>query len=265
MRQEFENQSGNDSPKESKFLKVEENTRGIKRPHSKVDKDSLTNAEGIRSIPQSIFGQAPTPDLVEHVRMFLKHAINSNMETKRKLESNPKFQLVEIEIEAKLGTIIDRNTNKRIQLPVYDETVCTYENIRFNSDMSMQQHQQYNQFLNSFVSNTKSSENMRYEHTKVVDEFITTPEFKIRRTRDHATKELKRVIYKKRLSDLNIFMPTHPLDIRISVNLECVFRNDCDAGRLEHQRIKDRLSYASYPFQVDLTQVKNNDNVQTFN
>ena len=214
----------------------------------------------LRNIPSCIFGSPPIPDLVEHVRKFLRHTILSSAQRKIQLEASPKISQVEFEIEAKLGTIIDKNTNTRIKLPVYSETVCTYDNVRFDADMTMIQHRKYNEFLNSLVS----SAGLKYKHTKEVDEFISNPEFKLRRTRDFITKEVTQVISKHRLGDLHIYNPAHPLDIRLSVNFECTMKEKVQGGRVDHQRIKDRLSYTAFPLQIDLTQVKNHENVINF-
>ena len=214
----------------------------------------------LRNIPSCIFGSPPIPDLVEHVRKFLRHTILSSAQKRIQLEASPKISHIELEIEAKLGTIIDKNTNTRIKLPVYSETVCTYDNVRFDADMTMIQHRKYNEFLNSLVS----SAGLKYKHTKEVDEFISNPEFKLRRTRDFITKEVTQVISKHRLGDLHIYNPAHPLDIRLSVNFECTMKEKVQGGRVDHQRIKDRLSYTAFPLQIDLTQVKNHENVINF-
>ena len=250
----------NDEHTQAKVTSGEANSSLNKK--RSIENEPNTKKAKISAIPVSMFGEPPVPDLVDHVRKFLIHTLKTNEKLRVQLEQHPKIESVEIEIESKLGEIIDKSTNLRIKLPIYDETICTYENVRFNSDMSMKQHKQFNQFLNSFVANPTSSYRTTYEHKIEVDEFVNTPEFKLRRTLDSKTRDIKQVIHKKRIGDLNIYMPAHPLDIRISVNLECKMKDSKTIGPSQHQRIKDRLSYTMNPFRVDLTQVKNHENVR---
>ena len=61
---------------------------------------------------------------------------------------------------------------------------------------------------------------------------------------------------------MEVFLPSWPLDYRISVNLEAHLDEQqanevkTDVYNCTHSRAKDRLSYVMHPFQVDLTQVK---------
>ena len=59
-----------------------------------------------------------------------------------------------LEIEAKIGVMIDKSTNARIRLPIYTEAIVNMNeiNARFESNMSMKQHQIYNTLLNDLVA-----------------------------------------------------------------------------------------------------------------
>lgn len=56
-----------------------------------------------------------------------------------------------VEIEARFGTIIDKNTQQRLNMPVTSECVLKdgmNEHIRFESNVSQQLHRHFNQMLN---------------------------------------------------------------------------------------------------------------------
>ena len=96
------------------------------------------------------------------------------------------------EIEAKLGHIIDLNTNDRLSLPVLTETILSHRdpNLRtkFQSSMSERQHKTLNEFLNEALiksqphlsngagpspsdTTTKPRKPLGYVHTKERDTF----------------------------------------------------------------------------------------------
>ncbi|KAJ3193675.1 mRNA-capping enzyme subunit beta [Irineochytrium annulatum] len=163
-----------------------------------------------------------------------------------------------LEIEAKLGVLVDRRSNQRLGLPV--ETECEFKvlsenfatELRFESNMTMEQHFKFNQLLNKMVSEQRG---VQYTHLYELDQFYRTGSRKVRVTTDK--KEggpPKACVEKKRIADLNIYFPKSFLDYRISINLEIPSKVPED-GRMEHQRDKDRLSYLYQKFQVDLTQV----------
>lgn len=86
---------------------------------------------------------------------------------------------------------------------------------------------------------------------------------KARVTYDQNTGDVLGKIIKARVADLHIYMPHLPLDCRLSINLEWEW--DGDVEEITHNQIpnkerlpdrnKDRLSYKHGFYQVDLTQV----------
>jgi hypothetical protein len=82
-------------------------------------------------------------------------------------------------------------------------------------------------------------------------------------THDQKTGQILNTIVKARVADIDLHMPTCPMDCRISVNLEMDWRGSTkeleqlaasQTGR-QPNRNKDRLSYTHGHYQVDLTQV----------
>lgn len=85
---------------------------------------------------------------------------------------------------------------------------------------------------------------------------------KVRVTYDQNTGDVIAKIVKVRVADLDIYMPSHPFDCRISVNLEMDWdgtveelEREAIAHEASPDRRKDRLSYSQGHYQIDLTQV----------
>jgi len=173
-----------------------------------------------------------------------------------------------IEVEAKVGLILDTRTNERVNLPVLTETILSpeYPEIRFASNMTIQQHAAYNQALNKLAERSSNpsypNARIRYEHTRVVDSFYTpaagsgfsSGSGKVRLTTDSKTGEVKECIQKIRLADLNIYSPKRKLDWRVSVNTEMPAPVPTNGAPYSTRR-KDRMTYTHQSFKVDLTQV----------
>lgn len=170
-----------------------------------------------------------------------------------------------LEIEAKLGRLIDKGTNDRISIPVMTEAILNRNspNIRtaFESSMTEYQHRALNAFLNKALLSTKQPKSvppiaqaqkparvpMDYKHTKELDTFyelsqrglLSLPnslnvstrtshgnKMKVRVTHDQKTgKELAKIV-KIRLADIDIYSPHNQVDWRISVNVEMNFQGD---------------------------------------
>ncbi|KAK1752978.1 CYTH-like domain-containing protein [Echria macrotheca] len=202
---------------------------------------------------------------------------------------------VNFEIEAKLGTLVDRHTGQRVNFGVMTECVVRdSSDLNFRSSMSEAQHQAYNQFLNSEVTQAyplnKANQGrprprleIKYKHRYEIDKFFELPPHvrdrtlpacvamplaarkhgaKVRVTHDARTNELLAKIVKARVADINIHFPEYTLDCRISINLEMDWNGSvaeleqmATATRTSPSRNKDRLSYKHGPYQIDLTQV----------
>ena len=142
----------------------------------------------------------------------------------------------DIEIEAKYGQIIDRNTNQRLNLPILSQTVLQDDSfIRFESNMSVNQHKRLNELFNNQVRLMKG----KYSHVKQLDKFFWR-DVKIRSS--FVGGIFTESIVKTRIADLHIYCPEFPFDIRLSANRE-VKVQDVREGRLETERFKDRMSY----------------------
>ncbi|RFU30352.1 hypothetical protein B7463_g5994, partial [Scytalidium lignicola] len=195
---------------------------------------------------------------------------------------------VEVEIEAKLGQLIDSDTNQRYYIPVQSECILAETGrVRFVSSMTEGQHKFLNDFLNGKVQETfpgnpeqtKKRVPIVYKHRYERDRFFELPPaaqahlpaavraqlnprhaVKVRATYDKKDGRLINKIIKARVADLDIYNPQCPLDCRISVNLEMSWDGDLESliasdGPRQPDRIKDRLSYTQSHYQIDLTQV----------
>ncbi|KAL9084002.1 MAG: hypothetical protein Q9165_008278 [Trypethelium subeluteriae] len=196
----------------------------------------------------------------------------------------------QIEIEAKLGTLVDKGTNERIRLPVVSAVILDLEarkQIAFESYMTEHQHKALNDFLNAEVQKShvrpppgqRPRIKIHYEHKRERDSFheLTQAGFqtlpasarqiiesqgllkrtKVRITKDQKSGRESARIVKCRLVDLDIFCPREAFDVRISINLEIAYQGEIDESTKVKfpDRVKDRLSYLHQAYQVDLTQV----------
>ncbi|KAH8655251.1 CYTH-like domain-containing protein [Xylariales sp. PMI_506] len=196
---------------------------------------------------------------------------------------------IQFEVEAKLGTIIDRDTNDRVYYPIMGECIMNEgARVAFRSTMTEVQHRNFNEWLNSNLMATdprnrfaKPNEHVPivYKHRHEVDHFYELASSlhtrvpgvmqnskqppRARITTDKKTGQVIAIIVKSRVADINIHLPMSPLDCRISINLEWPWDGTADEIMANQQpnrdrqpnRTKDRLSYTQGNFQVDLTQV----------
>ncbi|KAJ2376491.1 mRNA-capping enzyme subunit beta [Coemansia sp. RSA 2607] len=194
----------------------------------------------------NLFGARPAEDIVRVVADF--------MYTHMKDRTN-------IEIEGKLGRLVDKKTGLRVNLPVISETALADDkNLRFESNMTLQQHAMFNKLLNQRVDETRRPEyrgsRVEYKHTKEVDHFYRIDGTRVRVTTDKETGQVLSVITKNRVADLNIYSPRTKLDIRITINEEQPMEQpDMEANKPILERHKDRLSYRQDLWSFDLTQV----------
>ncbi|GAA5839992.1 hypothetical protein JCM9279_005234 [Rhodotorula babjevae] len=170
-----------------------------------------------------------------------------------------------VEIEAKVGLLTDsRAGGSRVHLPVPIETILTDDTgLRFESNMTVNQHKAFNMLLNSRVEEAAqpayASARVRYAHTRELDTFHDVPAHqgqprrKVRVTRDQKDKSKVHAVEKVRVADMNVFSPKRRFDWRVSVSLEMPAPIPDSAPT--HSRHKDRISYSHQLFQVDLTQV----------
>ncbi|GAA6060867.1 hypothetical protein JCM10212_006247 [Sporobolomyces blumeae] len=195
-----------------------------------------------------------------------------------------------VEIEAKIGLLVDsRAGGSRVYLPVPTEAILTDDSgLRFQSNMTVTQHKQFNKILNARVVETAHPSypfaRVAYAHTKELDTFHDLPvaingngngngvgaggggrygRRKVRVTRDEKKKATDapgatggewRAVEKIRVADMNVFSPKRLFDWRVSVSLENPVLEHPDTPPT-HSRRKDRISYSHQLYQIDLTQV----------
>jgi len=244
----IENESNKKTAIEEQNKTTLENENNKKRRVEEQNKTNVPVSVHHRILP-SIFGYLPLDDSINVISKFLEGHLGTP----------------NIEIEGKLGIIMDNNTKDRVYLPVQSETVLTHDfkGIRFVSDMTMEQHRKYNQILNNLVNdgnkpNAKTAF-FSYRHIHQMDSFYQVPGHreKLRLSTDEKNNKVINFIKKVNIGHLNIYLPNSPLDLRISINIE----EKMDQSLIKdinpnYERQKDRLSYKSHALQIDLTQVQ---------
>ncbi|KAL9538324.1 hypothetical protein MBANPS3_011017 [Mucor bainieri] len=193
----------------------------------------------------SIFGVKPVDDVTKYIADFIAEHC----------------QLENVEIEAKLGVLIEKRTNQRINMGALSETNYMRQ-YRFESNMPLEQHRHFNKILNDMVNKTQAreyrGERIKYKHTIETDKFYEIPHTrkKLRVTTESATGKIvpNGIIEKVRVADLNIHAPNQALDFRISINRELPRTKPNSDSVFE--RNKDRISYQHGGIAFDLTQVK---------
>jgi hypothetical protein len=217
---------------------------------------------------------------------------------------------IKFEVEAKLGTLIDKDTNHRVERALESEVILQNTGrVAFKSSMtevsliaptpvlapcarelthSQAHHKSFNDLLNQIVVQTHPQSGsgrvqLEYKHRREIDRFIELPldmharipgcmrsrlgsrarSVKVRLTYDQKTKEVLGKIIKARVADIDLHMPSCPMDCRLSINLEMDWDGSVQeleqlaASQTDRQpdRSKDRLSYTHGHYQIDLTQV----------
>lgn len=167
-----------------------------------------------------------------------------------------------IEIEAKLGTLMERAQGVRVTelVPVLCETPIKEESnsdVRFISDVGEDVFYRLNQKLNSRVEETAQQQQgtVKYVRTRELDVYYPG---RIRQTKsrsnDHSPFKVVRTQKKERLGDLNVLCPGRICDLRYSASSEL----DCSVPTAspEMERDKDRISYKFEFLSVDITTVQ---------
>ncbi|TFK40867.1 mRNA capping enzyme [Crucibulum laeve] len=210
-----------------------------------------SSSSGLPPLSISILGVEPLDEFIKEIADFIHHMIVTRPEH---IQGN-------IEVEAKVGILRDRAGGHRLSLPVLVETILAPDalDIRFEANMSVNQHKHYNLLLNNLKATsaqpTHPASPLAYNHLYLVDSFYATEgdREKIRVTRDEKTGTVMECMRKVRLGDLNIYSPKRNADWRISVNVEIPVQHPL--GSTTHTRRKDRMSYSHEEFNIDLTQV----------
>ncbi|GAA5983008.1 hypothetical protein JCM10908_006866 [Rhodotorula pacifica] len=215
----------------------------------------------IRKIPSSVLPLEPSIFNVSPIDEFTREVADWIWGFTQGLEWD------KVEIEAKIGLLLDtRAGNQRVNLPVPIETILMDDTgLRFDANMSENQHAHFNHLLNLRVEESASPSyphaRLRYTHTRELDSFHADPTSgrKVRVTRDQKDPSKgAKAVEKVRVADMNVFSPKRLFDWRVSVSLETP--TPVPDGALTSQparsRYKDRISYSHQQVQVDLTKVQ---------
>ncbi|KAK0946989.1 hypothetical protein LTR29_001572 [Friedmanniomyces endolithicus] len=258
-----------------------------------LDRDLLRTKYclGLEKWERSIRWTAPMPEMLKQVIDWLYVQLNNIQDVPDSPEE------IEVEIEAKIGKIVNVGNGERIMMPITSPTIlnqmwATGDNIRFESQMELNEHKAMNAFLNTALQASKMEERygrvpMDYSHPKSRDSFrplsdtgydALPPAFrrhagekrkdlKLRTTTNLATGEVEARIVKSKMADLHIFNPAGDYDCRISLNLEAnmnlphlapytdLFGEWAPGERASPDRMKDRMSYKHLVYRIDLTMV----------
>ncbi|KAF9450561.1 mRNA triphosphatase CET1 [Macrolepiota fuliginosa MF-IS2] len=229
------------------------NTNGSQNPSQS---HSHTTTGSLPPLSLSILGVEPLDEFIKEIADFVHHMI---------IVCAADYPAGNIEVEAKVGVLKDKATGKRLQMPVLVETILRPDSmdVRFESNMSAQQHRHFNSLLNNLTGTSNQPSRpagpLHHTHQYLKDSFFppdpnsSSDREKIRVTRDEKEGKVTECIHKIRLGDLNIYSPKRNADWRVSVSLEVPKQHPI--GTATHTRKKDRLSYSHEEFNIDLTQV----------
>lgn len=215
---------------------------------------TVSPAVSVSGLPPSITGITPYEDLTRKITEWVYSHLSQLSDDDRK----------SVEIELKFGLLVDRNTEKRLDLPVVTETMVRPDfarsNTFFKASMSDEQFGRINTFLDDLVNPQKKSNalapQLNRTNTKTKDVIYEgRGAEKIRLTFDEH-EQLVAKITKRRVNDIVIYSPGDLVDIRVSISVE-----KDHPGQISQQqrpskvRNKNRLSYVTRGVQIDLTSV----------
>jgi polynucleotide 5'-triphosphatase len=213
----------------------------------------------VSGLPASISGVTPYEDLTRKITEWVySHLMQLNEERQY------------VEVEFKMGTICNKQTDRRIDLPVVTETLVNAEyaksSTRFVAALSDEQFSNANVILDGLAGNS-STNNSTITLTKKNDartrDLIYTNKKSagnIRTTLDESD-QMVACICKRRVSDLVVYSPGDLLDYRISISVETPYDEPSKLKALPPTLIrnKNRQSYTQKGVQVDLTSVISGD------
>lgn len=203
----------------------------------------------VSGLPVSLNGVIPFEDLTRKVTEWLYSHL---------------FQLGDerryVEVEFKLGTLNDKSTEKRLDLPVITETIIRPDFARqrssFTASMTDELFSRANTFLDSLVEGPSKVDGVAKTMTKTRDAIFESNQGTGRvRFSYNETGNLVEKISKTRISDMMIFSPGDLLDIRISISLETPISEEEPKQNPLMVRNKNRQSYRQDGLQIDLTAV----------
>ncbi|KAL8794398.1 MAG: hypothetical protein Q9195_003097 [Heterodermia aff. obscurata] len=213
----------------------------------------------------SILNHIPYEEVTKNISDFLFNEVVMRDDVGVVSNKGVHSQQAVLEIEAKIGQLVDKASDTRIRLPVMSECiVCrsdpSLSRMAFKSSMTESQHRTLNGFLNRALVDSKpqktkkgpspphSRVEMDYAHTYERDTFynlaqssiLTLPKSiqdqidpsnrrakqKVRITTNSKTGQPIAQIIKVRVADMDVYSPQTLFDWRISVNVEMKIEGD---------------------------------------
>lgn len=218
--------------------------------------NNLSQVDSKSGLPLSLTSVLPYEDITRKITEWLYVKLY-NLEEQRQY----------VEVEVKVGQILDKKDDERLNLPITTEAVVNRDyaktNTHFSSGVSEPQFKTACSFLDSIANETKGTDKptriAAMPMTSTRDLFFHNPKSpdNIRQTLNKDGDEVERIL-KQTVDHLVVFSPGDLLDYRVSISLEIPqTAADVDLSRLKvvNERYKNRLSYVHRAFEVDLTSV----------
>lgn len=201
-------------------------------------------------LPSSLTGVIPADDVTTKVCSWLYSHLFQ-------LEDQRKF----IELEFKMGQIIDRNSNQRASLPCITETVVSPEYARerltFEASIESSQFSRVEYLISGLSKRQGAAPLTKLPDIRQKDVIYAQQGSgaNIRLSYDENNNLVDRLI-KKRIANLLIFCPGDLTDWRVSLSTEVQFSGSTEElTRPNKIRNKNRQSWQTNGLQVDLTGV----------
>ncbi|VVT50893.1 uncharacterized protein SAPINGB_P002915 [Magnusiomyces paraingens] len=220
-------------------------------------------------LPYSFFDMMPYDDISRKIVSWL-YANLDNIK-------NNGGDLNNLEVEIKLGKIIDKSTDRRINFPIVTETLLDPEFARASTRFEAGVEDELIKYIQNDVDKAAkkfpdSEDNTKHHHIRNLGSRTTTDQIyhfsrsdagreivkPVRVTMDENNREVERIT-KKNVASHAINLPGSLLDLRISINLELPqnpMEYDVSKLRPISTRKKDRISYETRGLRIDITRVK---------
>lgn len=209
------------------------------------------NVEGGTILRPSITGVVPFVDMTRKIAEWLYSNLLSMDDQDRR----------NVEVEIKFGTIADKATQRRLDLPVTTETLLqpayAQQRTRFVASLQDDQFRHANEMLDGLAGGS-SPTLQRLPALRTRDSVFASRDGggKIRVTHDESGENVVARINKRRVADIMVYSPGDLVDFRLSLNVETpVGPGEQLAQTPSTIRNKNRQSYRAPGMQFDLTSV----------
>lgn len=185
--------------------------------------------------------------------MNLEKESNRNVHIKVGLEKElPEKLSKNMEVEIRVGTIIDKATGKRLAIEFMHPCIIkSSETLRFHPSVLKNHYMEIKKCLDSAMGERK-------ENKKIVDTFMAG--YRVSKTVEINEKKLEEpqivCIKKKKMKNIDIFCPESKYDLRIGINMEEIYKNAGSRPATQYSvREKNRCSYKENAYTIDATMV----------